>query len=100
MKKLILIIAVTLAAVISYGQAFPVTNAQGAPNTLSFSKGGIQAGIGIINTSYTDTTEANLNTYLKNYAGAQIYTTSDNNFWLRNIVIGKWVLVGGSGINN
>mgnify|MGYP006935472510 CR=1 FL=1 len=97
MKKLISVILISLSVSFGYGQAFPVTNAQGAPNTLSLSKGGIQAGVGLINTLYSDTTAANLNLYLKNYAGAQIYTTSDNNFWLRNTVIGKWTLVGGSG---
>jgi hypothetical protein len=49
----------------------------------------------LINRTFTDTTAANL-THIDAYAGAMIFTTSDNKFWLRNSTATQWIEMASS----
>lgn len=77
---------------------FPTQLSSGSSQTLSTDRGGRRALKGFVNATYTDTTAANLDTnYIKFNPGAQIFTTSDNKFWLRNTAASQWLLAGGGG---
>src|SRR6187402_106013 len=88
MKKLIIAI-LTLISINSLAQ-FPVTQSMGTANTKVVSNGALQAVRGVINGVFTDTTAANSD-QIDFYNGAQIWTRSDRNFWLRDSVLNMWV---------
>ncbi len=94
MKKLLLIFLLFFAAK-SFAQ-YPAIQGLGNDSTLirvgQNYKGGIKGGL--INMSVADTTAANL-LRIKAYPGAQIYTTSDGQVWVRNLTATGWVLMGG-----
>lgn len=95
MKKNILILILLFACFgVSNGQSlFPATQYLGTNKTNVYARGGLSTGKGFINKVYTDTTDANLDTnYIKMYPGAQIIT-SDNQFWIRNLLAARWVPV-------
>ncbi|MBK7345785.1 MAG: hypothetical protein IPI98_02420 [Chitinophagaceae bacterium] len=62
----------------------------GNNNNVVKAKGGFTAGGGIIVKTYTTTTDANA-TPIKDYPGAIIFTTSDNQYWVRNSAATEWL---------
>ena len=62
----------------------------GNNNNVVKAKGGFTAGGGIIVKTYTTTTGANA-TPIKDYPGAIIFTTSDNQYWVRNSAATEWL---------
>jgi len=71
---------------------WPVSQNLGSDSTIinvgrNFS-GGVKGNF--INKSYTDTTAANLQR-IRQYAGAQIYTTTANKFYIRNSTATQWI---------
>jgi len=99
MKKVFLFILLFCLAKISIAQ-YPQQQTMGTNNTiinLGATNGGAIKG-NIINGLYTDTTAANA-TQIDFYAGAQIFTTSDTSFWVRNKTSTNtyWFRVGGAG---
>lgn len=68
----------------------PVGNA--ATNNLLYTiNGGGYATVGFIDSKFNDTTQANLNSYLKWYAGARFYSISDEAVWVRNSTKTMWL---------
>ena len=88
MKKILLLLIIIIS-INSFAQ-FPATQSQGTVNTRVVNNGGFQAMKGLINGVFADTTSANAD-YIDFYNGAQIYTRSDRNFWLRDSVLNSWV---------
>jgi len=80
MKK-ILILALLIISISSFAQ-FPATQSMGTVNTRVVSNGAFDATKGLINGVFADTTAAN---------GAQIWTSSDMNFWLRSTALNMWI---------
>lgn len=94
MKKIFFILLGLMSCFLSFCQTFPINQGIGSPTTLVTSNGGLRSTVGFINTVYTDTATANLNSYIKNYAGAQIRTLSPANvLWLRNSTATAWILL-------
>lgn len=98
MKKILLFVFIFLVAKISFAQ-YPQQQTMGTNNTiinLGNANGGAIKG-NIINGLYTDTTAANA-TQIDFYTGAQIFTTSDTSFWIRNKTATNqyWFRVGGA----
>jgi len=81
---------------VTMGQTDPTQNTQwqGNANNLLVTRGILKADSGFVNARFADTASANLNSYLKYYAGSQIFTTSDNALWIRNISATRWLFVG------
>lgn len=96
MKKL-LTITFLLLSVYAIGQTppFPNKHTTGSPTTLEVFDGAAKSRWGWINAVYNDTTAANLNAYLKNYPGAQIF--ADNKLWIRSEDAQYWIDITGSG---
>lgn len=97
MKK-ILIFVLSFICLKSFGQ-YPVNQSLGSDSTLVTSKGALKSRL--INRPFSDTTQANTQR-IKFYDGAQIWTTTDNKFWLRDSANNIWTQPGGSvtGANN
>jgi len=97
MKKILITIGLILICYLGYGQTYPVPiNVANAPTQIGINnafKGKI------ILTTFTDTTEANAEGYLKNYDGALIKTTSPIvAIWYRYLAAQQWVqLLPGGG---
>lgn len=90
MKKILYIILL-LISVNGFSQTgFPGTQSMANASTRLLVNGGLEAKRGIINGVFTDTTAANSD-YIDFYNGAQIYTRSDRNFWLRDSVLNMWI---------
>lgn len=89
MKKIILSTIILLTSAICFAQ-FPqkriITNNQ----TNAVFEGAAQTMLGLVNGVYADTTAANAG-YIDFYNGAQIWTRSDRNFWLRDSVLNMWI---------
>lgn len=96
MKKILILFATIISAFITKAQNFPGSHPYSSPTTMEKPAGGLQAGVGLVETSYTDTTAANSNAYLKNYPGATFFSTSDNAIWLRNSTATKWLKQAGA----
>lgn len=92
MKRISLILSIVLCSIASLGQ-YPGKQFIGADSTNVESRGGLQGRI--INKTFTDTTSANLQR-VRQYPGAQIFTTSDNSFWLRNATATAWLPISGA----
>lgn len=93
--RIIAIILLIVISINSFGQnGYPQKQNLGSDSTLISTginyNGGIKGKL--INNPYTDTTSANLQN-IKRYAGAQIFTSSDNNFWVRNSTATAWVSI-------
>jgi len=74
---------------------YPISQSLGADSTLVTSRGGLKGRI--INYVYADTTAANLER-IRQYPGAQIFTSGDTSIWIRSINANKWIKLGsGSG---
>lgn len=87
MKKILILILVFFCGLAANSQ-YPGNQSIGADSTLVTSKGGLKGRI--VNTNYTDTTQANTQR-IRQYAGAQIYTTTGNSFWVRNSTATEWI---------
>ena len=98
MKKLLLIFLLSFTAIFvkaqyPAGRLYQVNQSIGSDSALVTSKGGLKGRV--INWSFTDTTQANTQP-IKNYPGAQIFTTTDTSLWLRNTTATKWLRGSGS----
>ena len=92
MKKLLLILSLFTCATISFAQGpFPVKQSLGSPTTLLKQNGAIKDSLAHILARWPDTTTANINPYIKFYAGAQIVVGDD--IWMRNSTATAWVKV-------
>jgi len=112
MKKILFIFTLLTCAIFAQAQnpipadsTFPTPQSiANAPKTIGITNV-MQAKKGFINGVYTDTTAANLYSTsattggyrLKYYPGAQIFTTSDNKFWVRNNTATKWISANSEG---
>jgi hypothetical protein len=94
MKKLITILFffICLKSFGQYPQKAPPT---GNDSALQVPKGATQGKFILI--TFTDTTAANVSNRAAQYPGYIIFTTSDNNVWIRNSTASAWVQVSGSG---
>jgi hypothetical protein len=72
MKNIFLFLALFLFVKIGYSQQYPINQTLGSPTTLVTSRGGFKADSSFILPSYSDTTKANANPYVKKYAGSLI----------------------------
>jgi len=95
MKKIFALVFILVLGKMSYSQTYPLQQNLGSDSTIVISKGALQSRLAPIVIS--DTTAAN-NQRIKNYPGAQLYT-SNGDFYVRNATATKWVLVssGSSG---
>jgi hypothetical protein len=88
MKKSFALLSFLICSAVCFGQ-YTITQNIGSGNTLVRvpTPGGFQGSL--INRTFTDTTAANL-TPIRFYPGAQIYTTSDSLFLIRNPSATAW----------
>jgi hypothetical protein len=99
MKKLFFFLFLLVISVAGMSQAtgpFPNYQPQGSPTTRWSQQGAVQGMKGIINGVYPDTLTANNTSYIDYYPGAQIFTTADSAFWLRNPTATRWMRATGS----
>lgn len=87
MKRLLYILALLISAN-SFGQ-YPTVQNLGGDSTLVNSKGGTKGRF--INFVYSDTSAANLDR-IRQYPGAQIFTSTGNVVWIRNSTATRWIL--------
>lgn len=90
MKKIFFFILIVISVNGFAQTGFPGVQSMANANTRLIVNGGLQATRGLINGVFTDTTAANSD-YIDFYNGAQIYTRSDRNFWLRDSVLNQWI---------
>lgn len=90
-KKTYFICIGLLSFATAYSQYPKPPQTIGVDSNVVQAKGGLQGRI--INWNYADTTAANLER-IRQYPGAQIFTTSNNKFWVRNSTNTAWVEVG------
>jgi hypothetical protein len=95
MKKLALILGLICFVQTVFGQ-FPQTQTLGSPTTLVKARGALVADSGLVNGKFVDTTAAN-RSHISFYAGAQIFTTSDNTTWVRNVSATRWLFSSNGG---
>jgi hypothetical protein len=98
MKKILFILAFAFCFVDGFSQ-FPITQNLGSSNTLVRvpANGGLQGSL--INRNFEDTVAANL-TPIDFYPGSQIFTTSDEIFWVRNAAASAWIDISSGGGTN
>lgn len=99
MKKLFIIFLLSFTYLFAQSQvdSFPIKTPLGSPKTLVNSEGALRSHL--INFTFTDTSQANLLSYLKYYNGTQIMTTTGGlKTWGR--LNGAWVLQSGGGSGN
>lgn len=90
MKKILLFVLLVVSISGFTQTGFPGVQGMGSPTTRLEVKGAVHAIKGVINGVYVDTTAANAD-YIDFYNGAQIYTRSDRNLWLRDSVLNMWI---------
>lgn len=88
--RLILLLSFLFLSLISVSQYPNGIQTIGNDSNLVKAKGGFQGRF--ININYTDTVAANLER-IRQYPGAQIYTSSDNLLWYRNSAATAWVQI-------
>jgi len=95
MKRILLIFTLLFSTFFAQGQ-YSIPQNIGSSNTLVQvpANGGFKASL--INRGFTDTTAANL-TPIDYYAGSQIFTTSDNQFWVRDATAQYWINITAGG---
>lgn len=94
MKYIVLILfSVLFFSIKGYSQYPKPNQTIGTDSNVVQAKGGLQGRV--INITYVDTTAANLQR-IKDYPGAQVFTTSDNKFWLRNATSSSWIEPSGT----
>jgi hypothetical protein len=97
-KRLILILIVSLIGKFSYSQVYPTPPQNlGSINVMVRDTSGFTVRQTLIIPVYTDTTAANAIGYPKNYTGSLIYTTADTSLWVRDFVHKKWQKQRGGG---
>lgn len=93
MRKIFLLICLIIS-LRGLSQGYPLTQNLGSSTTrVQVPANGAMNAL-FINRTFVDTTSANTSN-IKYYAGAQIYTTSDSVFWIRNLLASRWLPVGG-----
>jgi len=98
MKKILLIVFVTILAKFGYAQ-YPVQQYLGSDSSLVNPRGALKSRLVIY--GFTDTTQANTQR-INQYAGALIYTTGTDKVWYRNSTATGWIEFtssGGSSVN-
>ncbi len=94
MKKLSLILLLSLICYFSFGQ-FPSTSQNGSPTTYVKTKGAYGSDSGYVYAHFfTDTAAAN-HSFIKGQAGLTIIT-QDYKMWVRNFTVNQWVAIGAS----
>lgn len=88
MKKIFLFILIIIS--INGLAQYPITQSMASANTRLQVNGAVDARKGLINGVYVDTSAANSD-QIDFYDGAQIWTTSDNNIWLRDAALSIWI---------
>ena len=88
MKKIFSLVLILVLGKISHSQSYPLQQNLGSDSTIVISKGALQSRI--IPIVVSDTNAANAQR-MKNYPGAQLYTTSGD-FYIRNTILqnGFW----------
>ena len=94
MKKIFALVFLLVLGKFSYSQGYPLQQNLGSDSTIVISKGALQSRL--IPIVITDTNAANAQR-LKNYPGAQLYT-SNGNFYIRNANATKWLLVSSGSV--
>lgn len=89
MKKIFFFLLVVIS-INAIGQDFPMTQGMATGNTRLIVNGGLHTIKGLINGNYADTTAANAG-YIDFHHGAQIWTISDKNLWVRDSILSQWV---------
>jgi hypothetical protein len=107
MKRILSILLLLSVVFISKAQnpipsdsTYPVNQSLANAPTSKVITNAIQAKDGFINAVFTDTTAANLysNGYrIKYFPGAQMFTTSDSTFWVRNSLATRWMRASSGG---
>jgi len=85
-----LIVFILLIVSVNTVAQFGATQSMGTVNTRVVSNGAFDATKGLINGVFADTTAANASP-IDFYNGAQIWTSSDRNFWLRSTTLNMWI---------
>ena len=97
MNKLILIIVICFLGTGLFAQTYPTPpQSLGSVNILVRDTGGLAVRQTFIMPVYSDTSAANTMGYPKNYIGSQIFTSSDNNLWIRNTTRTGWIKISSS----
>jgi len=90
MKKILLLATLILSFVIGHSQAtYPINQSLGAPSTLVTSKGGLKADSSLILPVFSDTSKANISTYINKYPGTLIRVA--DSVYVRNNTATKWI---------
>lgn len=95
MKSLFTTILLSISF-LSFAQ-FPNNTTSGSINTNSVNLGAITANKGFAFKSYADTSNANLDAYVKGVANIMI-TTKNNRIWQRSANLQRWVSIGGGAV--
>ena len=93
MKKILLIVFVTILAKFGYAQ-YPVQQYLGSDSSLVNPRGALKSRLVVY--GFTDTTQANTQR-ISQYAGALIYTTVLDKVWYRNSTATGWIEFTSSG---
>lgn len=96
MRKILFILSVLLFAQVSLSQLVqpkttPLFMQQGSSTTWSQVNGLLYPVVGFVHSSYTDTTSANVNSYVDLTPGTMIRTIVDNQTWVRNQTATAWL---------
>ena len=94
MKKIFALVFLLVLGKFSYSQSYPISQNLGSDSTIVISKGALQSRL--IPIIISDTATAN-NQRLKNYPGAQLYT-SNGDFYIRNATATKWLLLSSGSV--
>lgn len=99
MKKLFILLSFLICSFYCFSQGpFPIKQGLGSPSTLLKINGASKDSLATIVATWPDTTTANLNSYIKFYPAAMIYTLLDGKSWIRNATATAWGEIGsGSG---
>lgn len=90
MRKIFFVLAFIVSTITVRAQL--ITKSQSDTFTNMVFRGVLTSGLGLGNAIYTDTSAANASSRgIKNIVGIQIFTTSDNSFWVRNAAADGWV---------
>ena len=96
MKKIFALVVLLVLGKFSYSQSYPLQQSLGSDSTIVISKGALQSRL--IPIVISDTTAASAQR-MKNYPGAQLYT-SNGNFYIRNASATKWLLVSSGSVGS
>lgn len=92
MKKFLFILFIFIAKISFAQQDYPKPYQNlGSLNVVVRDTGGLFVRQTFTPPQFTDTIAANVNPYTKSFPGSMIFTTSDDNFWVRNAAVTKWL---------